>query len=111
MYGITLENGPILQISQIQYNIKKTNIEFYSLDLRECATQWLIGIFVFVNNEYAIRRVVHNKCPSRDQDNDGMRDASCAQVNEAGWWFDNCWFALLNGPYYVSLQHWRAFII
>jgi hypothetical protein len=59
----------------------------------------------------------HNKkFSTRDRDNDGRRDASCAHEWEAGWWFDNCWFALLNGPYHnrsdvswrgLAWNHWK----
>ncbi|XP_012943904.1 fibrinogen C domain-containing protein 1-A [Aplysia californica] len=60
----------------------------------------------------------HNnkKFSTLDQDNDGRREASCAHEWEGGWWFDNCWFALLNGPYHnrsdvswrgLAWNHWK----
>lgn len=60
----------------------------------------------------------HNnkKFSTTDRDNDARREASCAQEWEAGWWFDNCWFALLNGPYHnrsdvswrgLAWNHWK----
>ncbi|GFR93896.1 fibrinogen-like protein 1 [Elysia marginata] len=53
----------------------------------------------------------HNqkKFSTPDRDNDSRKEASCAQEWEAGWWFDNCWFALLNGPYHNrSDVTWRG---
>lgn len=51
-----------------------------------------------------------------DHDNDGWEDYNCAQEWEAGWWFNNCWFVILNGPYYnqssiryrgISWNEWK----
>nr|KAG5703448.1 hypothetical protein BaRGS_022497 [Batillaria attramentaria] len=51
-----------------------------------------------------------------DRDNDGRREAHCAAEWEAGWWFNNCWFALLNGAYHnrsdvqyrgIAWNHWK----
>ena len=51
-----------------------------------------------------------------DSDNDGRREAHCAAEWEAGWWFNNCWFALLNGAYHnrsdvdyrgIAWNHWK----
>lgn len=37
---------------------------------------------------------------TRDQDNDRYLQGSCAQENKAGWWFNRCHAANLNGKYY-----------
>uniref|UniRef100_A0A8D3A8P3 Fibrinogen like 1B n=1 Tax=Scophthalmus maximus TaxID=52904 RepID=A0A8D3A8P3_SCOMX len=37
---------------------------------------------------------------TRDQDNDRYLQGSCAQENEAGWWFNRCHAANLNGKFY-----------
>uniref|UniRef100_A0A3Q3J2W5 Fibrinogen C-terminal domain-containing protein n=2 Tax=Monopterus albus TaxID=43700 RepID=A0A3Q3J2W5_MONAL len=37
---------------------------------------------------------------TRDQDNDRYRQGSCAQENKAGWWFNRCHAANLNGKFY-----------
>ncbi|XP_075887731.1 fibrinogen like 1B isoform X1 [Nelusetta ayraudi] len=37
---------------------------------------------------------------TRDQDNDRYIRGSCAQENKAGWWFNRCHAANLNGKYY-----------
>uniref|UniRef100_A0A3B3ZX19 Fibrinogen C-terminal domain-containing protein n=1 Tax=Periophthalmus magnuspinnatus TaxID=409849 RepID=A0A3B3ZX19_9GOBI len=37
---------------------------------------------------------------TRDQDNDRYHQGSCAQENQAGWWFNRCHAANLNGKYY-----------
>lgn len=51
-----------------------------------------------------------------DRDNDGWQDYNCAREWEAGWWFNNCWFVILNGPYYnkssiryrgISWNEWK----
>ncbi|GAB1597851.1 techylectin-5B-like [Argonauta hians] len=51
-----------------------------------------------------------------DKDNDKMSQYHCAKEWEAGWWFTNCWFAILNGPYYeksnvsyrgISWNEWK----
>ncbi|XP_076448814.1 uncharacterized protein LOC143285434 [Babylonia areolata] len=60
----------------------------------------------------------HNKMAfsTPDRDNDGRREAHCAAEWEAGWWFNNCWFALLNGAYHnrsdvtyrgIAWNHWK----
>ncbi|CAL1530632.1 unnamed protein product [Lymnaea stagnalis] len=60
----------------------------------------------------------HNnkKFSTIDRDQDTRREANCAQEWEAGWWFDNCWFALLNGLYQnrsdvswrgLAWSHWK----
>ncbi|XP_041375257.1 angiopoietin-related protein 7-like [Gigantopelta aegis] len=51
-----------------------------------------------------------------DNDNDGRPDASCAKEWFGGWWYNNCWFTILNGPYFnqsnvrhrgISWNHWK----
>uniref|UniRef100_A0A3P8VG12 Fibrinogen like 1B n=1 Tax=Cynoglossus semilaevis TaxID=244447 RepID=A0A3P8VG12_CYNSE len=37
---------------------------------------------------------------TKDQDNDRYLQGSCAQENEAGWWFNRCHAANLNGKFY-----------
>ncbi|XP_061154953.1 fibrinogen like 1B [Syngnathus typhle] len=37
---------------------------------------------------------------TRDQDNDRYTQGSCAQENNAGWWYNRCHFANLNGKFY-----------
>uniref|UniRef100_A0A672HBU7 Si:ch211-287a12.9 n=1 Tax=Salarias fasciatus TaxID=181472 RepID=A0A672HBU7_SALFA len=37
---------------------------------------------------------------TRDQDNDRYLQGSCAQENKAGWWFNRCHAANLNGIFY-----------
>ncbi|XP_069002455.1 fibrinogen like 1B isoform X1 [Embiotoca jacksoni] len=37
---------------------------------------------------------------TRDQDNDRYLQGSCAQENKAGWWFNRCHAANLNGNFY-----------
>ncbi|XP_017273444.1 fibrinogen like 1B [Kryptolebias marmoratus] len=37
---------------------------------------------------------------TRDQDNDRFLQGSCAQENQAGWWFNRCHAANLNGKFY-----------
>ncbi|TKS82951.1 Fibrinogen-like protein 1 [Collichthys lucidus] len=39
---------------------------------------------------------------TRDQDNDRYLQGSCAQENKAGWWFNRCHAANLNGKFYRS---------
>ncbi|XP_029029054.1 fibrinogen like 1B isoform X2 [Betta splendens] len=39
---------------------------------------------------------------TRDQDNDRFLQGSCAQENKAGWWFNRCHAANLNGKFYRS---------
>ncbi|XP_078357384.1 microfibril-associated glycoprotein 4-like [Oculina patagonica] len=36
---------------------------------------------------------------TKDSDHDGNDTANCAEVSKAGWWFSNCYQALLTGPY------------
>lgn len=52
-----------------------------------------------------------------DRDHDAWPDYHCAQEWGAGWWFNNCWFVILNGPYYnttrvkyrgISWNEWKA---
>ncbi|BFZ12542.1 hypothetical protein BsWGS_15581 [Bradybaena similaris] len=47
----------------------------------------------------AMQRHNHRMFSTPDRDNDVRREANCAHEWEAGWWFDHCWYALLNGPY------------
>lgn len=58
----------------------------------------------------------HMAFSTPDRDNDGRREAHCASEWEAGWWFNNCWFALLNGAYHnrsdvayrgIAWNHWK----
>lgn len=51
-----------------------------------------------------------------DNDNDKWSQYHCAKEWEAGWWFTNCWFTILNGPYYnksnvsyrgISWNEWK----
>ncbi|KAL8574588.1 hypothetical protein ACOMHN_061588 [Nucella lapillus] len=58
----------------------------------------------------------HMAFSTPDRDNDGRREAHCAAEWEAGWWFNNCWFALLNGAYHnrsdvayrgIAWNHWK----
>ncbi|TDH04962.1 hypothetical protein EPR50_G00137990 [Perca flavescens] len=37
---------------------------------------------------------------TRDQDNDRYLQGNCAQENKAGWWFNRCHAANLNGKFY-----------
>ncbi|KAK2828670.1 hypothetical protein Q5P01_019704 [Channa striata] len=37
---------------------------------------------------------------TRDQDNDRYSQGSCAQENKAGWWYNRCHAANLNGMFY-----------
>ncbi|XP_021164931.2 fibrinogen like 1B [Fundulus heteroclitus] len=37
---------------------------------------------------------------TRDQDNDRFFQGSCAKENQAGWWFNRCHAANLNGKFY-----------
>uniref|UniRef100_UPI0037E77FD6 fibrinogen like 1B n=1 Tax=Semicossyphus pulcher TaxID=241346 RepID=UPI0037E77FD6 len=37
---------------------------------------------------------------TRDQDNDRYLQGSCAQENQAGWWYNRCHAANLNGKFY-----------
>ncbi|GFO25420.1 fibrinogen c domain-containing protein 1-like [Plakobranchus ocellatus] len=64
----------------------------------------------------SLHRHNQKKFSTPDRDNDSRSEASCAQEWEAGWWFDNCWFALLNGPYHnksdvswrgLAWNHWK----
>ena len=53
----------------------------------------------------------HNgkKFSTPDQDNDAYNGYNCAKEWEAGWWFTNCWFGFLTGPYYeVSSVRYRG---
>lgn len=41
---------------------------------------------------------------TKDSDNDGNPDANCATQTKAGWWFKNCFTALLTGRYSNTSQ-------
>lgn len=44
-----------------------------------------------------------------DRDNDDYLGYDCAREWMAGWWFNNCWFAFLTGPYYnISNVRYRG---
>ncbi|XP_077402299.1 fibrinogen like 1B [Vanacampus margaritifer] len=42
---------------------------------------------------------------TRDQDNDRYIQGSCAQENNAGWWYNRCHVANLNGKFYRKGQY------
>ena len=61
----------------------------------------------------------HNRVrfSTNDKDNDGAPNYHCAREWGAGWWFNNCWFVILNGPYYnntdvkyrgISWNDWKT---
>lgn len=41
-----------------------------------------------------------------DRDNDNWEGGNCAQKFNAGWWFNDCYWANLNGPYVTRLTGW-----
>ncbi|XP_060560501.1 fibrinogen-like protein 1, partial [Ruditapes philippinarum] len=44
-----------------------------------------------------------------DRDNDEYQGYNCAREWMAGWWFNNCWFSFLTGPYYnISKVRYRG---
>ena len=61
----------------------------------------------------------HNKMyfSTPDRDHDNYPGYHCAREWGAGWWFNNCWFAILNGQYYnttdvdyrgISWNEWKS---
>ncbi|XP_074645128.1 fibrinogen-like protein 1 [Tubulanus polymorphus] len=51
-----------------------------------------------------------------DRDNDAWDGYHCAKEWHAGWWYNNCWFAYLTGPYFnhtdvefrgISWNEWK----
>ncbi|XP_062605352.1 fibroleukin-like [Saccostrea cucullata] len=40
-----------------------------------------------------------------DRDNDKWGGGSCAAYREGGWWFNNCHWAFLNGPWAPAYWH------
>ncbi|XP_033754642.1 fibrinogen-like protein 1 [Pecten maximus] len=40
------------------------------------------------------------KFSTPDQDNDNWNNYHCAREWSSGWWYNNCWSALLNGQYH-----------
>ncbi|XP_071839367.1 IgGFc-binding protein-like isoform X2 [Apostichopus japonicus] len=70
-------------------------------------SQYTSGSFLFD----ALNR--HNGMPfsTRDNDNDNRPDGNCAVIGSGGWWYDNCFYANLNGedrdqfyfsPFYIK---------
>lgn len=39
-----------------------------------------------------------------DRDNDAYTEYHCAKEWHSGWWFANCWFAILTGQYHDNLH-------
>ena len=51
-----------------------------------------------------------------DEDNDSWPEHHCAREWNGGWWFDKCWFVILNGWYFntpnvkyrgIAWNHWK----
>ena len=55
-------------------------------------------------------RYAHDGMPfsTHDNDNDMSSTFNCAQRSSAGWWYNQCFCANLNGPYNGNNQ-WRGF--
>jgi len=46
-----------------------------------------------------------------DADNDLKEDGSCSALNNnASWWFNNCFFSCLTGPYNTKYFAWQSLI-
>lgn len=48
---------------------------------------------------------------TKDEDHDGKSDGNCAELTNAGWWFKNCFQALLTGRYGQGIiwSAWKGF--
>ena len=48
-----------------------------------------------------------------DEDNDVKSDGNCASLLVAGWWYNNCFSALLTGPHltpdWFAVLYWRIY--
>ncbi|XP_013418506.1 fibrinogen-like protein 1 [Lingula anatina] len=58
-----------------------------------------------------------NKFSTYDNDNDSWSEYHCAKDWKGGWWYNNCWYVILNGPYYnetdvkykgISWNEWKS---
>ena len=47
---------------------------------------------------------------TKDSDNDNNNIGNCAKYSNSGWWFNNCFQALLTGPYSHTPQGGRGII-
>ena len=39
-----------------------------------------------------------------DADHDKWSDYNCSKEWQGGWWYNYCWFVILNGPYYNTTK-------
>jgi hypothetical protein len=54
----------------------------------------------------------HNNWPftTHDRDNDGYNSGNCAggsTINRGGWWYNNCYYVILNGLHSTRHLRWR----
>ena len=66
---------------------------------RACATESNLNICIAGNAGQGL--AYHNGMmfSTKDRDNDGNRNTSCATVFKGAWWYNNCHRSNLNGQY------------
>jgi len=59
-----------------------------------------MSVFYLLCKGDSLRFHLGQKFSTRDQDNDGAPDGSCAVGYKGGWWYESCHLSNLNGHYY-----------
>ncbi|XP_062571133.1 fibroleukin-like [Saccostrea cucullata] len=99
--SITLQNDTTLYELYEQFSVA-SETDNYRLFLAGKATGTLGDRMM--NIPYTAYTLNKMSFSTFDRDNDNKQDGKCANRHKGGWWFNDCYYAFLNGPW--SFRNW-----